>query len=226
MPFNHIFRIGEKENLLYAWFSAMHTRVDIALVSKHNESQMLQIIKNMENRISEIEQLANCFDPKSQLAQFNAGKIAADELHDELQHILSLCNEWKEKTGGIFDVAYSDSINLSGFLKGYALDEVGKILERESINKALINMGNSSIMAKGNQPGNVKGWLVKNDNGEEFFLQNECLTTSGNHTSTRCHIVNPLTDSLIKGQRIVSVITDSGSEGEVLAKVKFITENN
>ena len=51
------------------------------------------------------------------------------------------------------------TINLSGFLKGYALDKIREILKVHIIANALINMGNSSVLALGNHPVGT-GWKV------------------------------------------------------------------
>lgn len=226
----HIYKKGDigGPGILYAWFSAMHTRVDIALVSVLDEAVLVGVAERIRDRIAEIERIGNCFDPQSELSRLNRGEIFREEVDEELAHILSLCNEWKTKTGGLFDVAFSGTINLSGFLKGYALDEVRPILEESGVVNALINLGNSSILALGNQPGYTDGWHINALNsslpleglGEALF--NQCLTTSGNDTADRRHIVNPITGQLIEGFRQVSVITDSGAEGEVMATVKFI----
>lgn len=221
--------VGGGLGVLYCWFSAMHTRVDIAFVSSLDKEYLLEVGRKIQTRIAEIESIANCFDPQSELSLYNIGTIAHVDLSPELSHILTLCDEWKEKTNGLFDVAYSGTINLSGFLKGYALDQIRPIIEEAGITNALINLGNSSILALGNQPGSTKGWhitLPPPSEGPGEVLLNECLTTSGNDSPDRRHIMNPLTGEMITGQRTVSVITPTGAEGEVMATVKFITEKN
>lgn len=224
----HIYKKGVNESLLYAWFSAMHTRVDIAIVSALDEAVLLDVVDRIQARIADIERVGNCFDPNSELSLFNSGRVGREELSPELSRILSLCDQWKATTDGLFDVAYSGIINLSGFLKGYALDEIRPILDDASITNALINIGNSSILALGNQSGYTDGWHIGTVNGSLSLegvgevLHNQCLTTSGNDSPDRQHIVNPLTGQLITGHRQVSVITPTGTEGEVLATVKFI----
>lgn len=209
----------------------MHSRVDIALVSGLDEAVLVGVVERMQVRIAEIERVGNCFDPYSELSRLNRDEVAREDVSEELARILSLCDEWKAKTAGLFDVAYSGTINLSGFLKGYALDEVRPIIEEAGIADALINLGNSSILALGCQPGYTDGWHISALNssppsdGAGETLHNQCLTTSGNDTADRCHIVNPITGQLIKGLRQVSVITYSGAEGEVMATVKFIKAN-
>lgn len=223
MSLPHIFRSSAGNNCLYAWFSAMHTRVDVMLVSEHDEAYMLAAVEEMRSRISEIENIANCFNPQSELSLFNSGRLKQHSLSPELKDILLQCKYWKKQTNGLFDVQVEGKYNLSGFLKGYALDQLKPILRARTLFNILINMGNSSVMALGTPSPCYDCWTVKNLNDECFSLRNQCLTTSGNDSDERKHIINPLTGEYISGKRMVSVITEGGVEGEVMATVKFIT---
>lgn len=51
------------------------------------------------------------------------------------------------------------TINLSGFLKGYALEKIRELLQQYEIENALVNMGNSSVLALGHHP-LADGWKV------------------------------------------------------------------
>lgn len=116
-------------------------------------------------------------------------------------------------------------LDLSGYLKGYGLDRIRQMFADAGIGNALINMGNSSALALGNHP-HGEGWKITfgtepSEETPEVHLFNECLTTSGNATAGRKHIVNPLTGEHIKGKGQVSVITSNGKDGEVLATALF-----
>lgn len=200
----------------------MHSRVDIMLLATLEEEEMLDIVEAVRSRIGEIEALGNCFNPASELSLYNSGTLVFSDLSSELKRILTACEDWKQKTGGLFDVSVEGKVNLSGFLKGYALDEVRLVIEKGGIGKALVSLGNSSVMALGEPNEGCGGWLVENGNGEKFTLRNECLTTSGNDSEERRHIINPLTGRFVEGKRLVSVVTPSGAEGEVMSTVTFI----
>ena len=110
------------------------------------------------------------------------------------------------------------TINLSGFLKGYALETIRGILNEALIENALINMGNSSVLALGNHPVGT-GWKVNN-----ILLHNECLTTSGNDSPERRHIVSPRDGKLVEGARQISVVTTNGAIGEILSTALFAAD--
>ena len=111
--------------------------------------------------------------------------------------------------GGILLLKRPDIIlDLSGILKGYALERLRLLLPTFGITDALINLGNSSILSLGQNPSDIPSGF--------------CLTTSGNATAQRRHIRNPLTGDFITGQRQVSVTTADAIDGEILATTHFI----
>ena len=99
-------------------------------------------------------------------------------------------------------------LDLSGILKGYALERLRPLLPEYGITDALINLGNSSILSLGQNPSDIPS--------------GQCLTTSGNATADRRHIRNPLTGEYVTGQRTVSVTTPDAIDGEILATTRFI----
>ena len=237
------------KTLLYAWFEAMYTRFDIAISIDNEQENLLPIINEIENEVEKFEKIANRFNPESELSYSNENAINTDtKISAELCDILTECQSYNLQTNGYFDISvYSENgfgtyagsyfintekntiryshdkiqLDLSGFIKGYVLGKVSVILEKNGIENALINFGNSSIMAKGNHPfGN--GWKVSVPSTEiEQILINECLTTSGNSDITKWPIKNPKNGE-IKNKQIVSVVTSNPAIGEVLSKVAYI----
>lgn len=253
MVLPHVFQKSPSgESLYYTWFSAMHTRVDLIFISREAESFYSNLTNLIHKRIFEIEQIANCFNPKTEISEVNRSAASQKvKITEELYQLLQCCIQSNFKTCGLFDIttdsknfssttisqiALSEDrkisfglpdiyLNLSGFLKGYALEEIHIILKNAGIHDALINMGNSSILGLGHQIGHT-GWSVKLQNtGEEIILENECLTTSGNNSVQQLHIVNPLNGIFVTGKRSLSVVTTSGIEGEVLSTALLLANN-
>ena len=240
------------KKIYYTWFSAMHTRVDFLFVANEAESFFKELSLKAFRKIAALEITANAFDPASELSFVNAhAGTERVALSTELYEMLSMALDYNRKTFGLFDITtdskdYDDKsihciqldeskhvsfkrsgikINLSGFLKGYALDQVRRLIADTSMTGALINMGNSSVMCLGNRDDGVP-WKIPCgvDASGEVILRNECLTTSGNDTEERNHIVNPSTGNTIFGKRTTAVITQSGTLGEVLSTAFFIAD--
>lgn len=249
-PLPHIYRCRDNRAIFYTWFSAMHTRVDITLAGNRPEREMLVAAADMRDRILRTERIGNCFDSCSELSLVN--REAATHpvaVSAELENILTDCLRYSRQTDGLFDIAAgslsSDHIiipgdgtiafsrrglylNLSGFLKGYALEQLRAILDTHCFSDALISLGNSSVMARGDvNPG--QGWTVAFSSRNPshgpvngITLHNRCLTTSGNDRPERRHIIDPRTGRFIEGARSVSIVNDNAAEGEVLATAHFI----
>lgn len=237
-------------SMTYAWFEAMHTRMDIILWdAAATVSDFHTLCESIDVETVRIERMASCFLPDSEISLVNASPVGVKIiLTDEMFSILERCITYNRRTEGLFDIAVSTEhpgvrledkirldtkdhsvarlnesvkLNLSGFLKGYAVDRAVEMARRAGINNALISFGNSSVYAIGNHPGG-NGWPVATDEGKEFVLVNECLTTSGNSREDRKHIINPLTGQYVEGKVMTSVKTLTAEEGEVMSTSDFL----
>lgn len=248
---------AEGKNLLYAWFEAMHTRVDMLFYSEIPHENLESVAGKIQYRIYEIENIANRFDSGSELYYLNKQAfIQSCPVSEELAEMIRECLLYHSKTFGCFDITINSfnnfrsgienirldreektifflhpdvQLDLNGYLKGYALRAAAQILQDNCIIDALINVGNSSVLAIGNHPYG-KGWSVgmdpafeKSDNAVTLF--NECLTTSGNSQKNQQHIINPETGSFIEKTAIVSVVTNDPALGEILSTAFFVADD-
>lgn len=253
--------MSSQEGLFYAWFMAMHTRIDLMLSCCQDEQTMLNVVRGIYETVHRLEQIANFYDSESELFNLNrTAFISPQTVSDDLYDMILFCFECYARTSGCFDITVQSvphtsntihqislshedhtvyfrkpgiKLDLSGFLKGYALNKVRKILDERKVKNALVNMGNSSILAIGNHPiGN--GWRIAflqdystlRDKKQDVWLHDEYLTVSGNEFESRSHIINPQNGSLITGKRKVAVVTNDGAIGEVLSTALFVANSN
>lgn len=236
----HLFHPAHPVNRYYAWFYALHTRVDILLLAPCSEAEFETAEKAMHQELHAVEHIGNRFDPSSELSQ--AVQLATAlpvTISQELYTLLERCLQANRDTCGLFDITVNSPnfhpgiindvqlipsakggslilnpnnpsiiLDLSGILKGYALERLRHLLPTFGIHDALINLGNSSILSLGNNPSDIPS--------------GHCLTTSGNATHQRQHIRNPLTGKFITGQRQISVTTENAIDGEILSTTRFI----
>ena len=146
----------EGNGLLYAWFLSMHTRVDIILYSQKTERELLLVVNRIYDALCRLEKMANFYDPASELSFVNrTAPTSPVVLSEELYSMIDLCLKYNGKTLGCFDITVHSenynqntiqsvhlsvedhsiyfsqpgvTVNLSGFLKGYALDTIKSIL--------------------------------------------------------------------------------------------------
>lgn len=249
--FRYVHKDCGGNGLFYAWTTVMHTRLDMALVCP--ESIGLQVSEDVLKTIRLLEAIGDKFNPSSELAMVN--RVAADHpvvISEELFNILEQCVMYAGSTFGLFDVSIDSychssgtigmihldntvrsvfferkgiSLNLSGFLKGYALDRIRPVLDASNVTDALINLGNSSILALGDCP-EGSGWKIGFGQADKtpVILNDGCLTTSGNSKEVNDHLINPLDGTPIKKMGTMSVMTDSGTLGEVLSTSLFVCD--
>lgn len=239
-----------ENKLIYAWFEAMYTRIDIVLCTPIHRDDLVEMLTEMEAEVRKYEGIGNRFDPQSEISNVNRFAFESEmTISDELCNLLIECHLHTEKTQGYFDVSiYSNSnfqsntkaflinsdsksiqfshagvfLDLSGFLKGYVLGKLIEIADKNEMKDMLINVGNSSIYAKGNHPFG-RGWKIKiPETDSEIVLHDECLTTSGNTELTKWPIMNPINGEVINNKKAVSVITKLPGQGEVLSKASYL----
>ena len=235
--------------MCYLWFAAMHTRVDIVLCGDMSEQAFVGLGEEIEEQIAGLERTGNCYSSDSELSVLLATR--SGDISPTLHDMLMQCVDYHKRTLGYFDIAFpSDNynvntlgclrlmphtatidgdgvrLNLSGFLKGYALDQLRPLLESHGIAHALLNMGNSTVMAMGNYP-DGEGWQVAMAGSHKSLrLVNESLSISGNDTASRRHIVNPRSQRLVTGQRTVAVTSPVATDAEVLSTALFAAEED
>ncbi len=273
----HLFRHKPQCSRYYAWFQALHTRVDLLLIGPLDEAEFGAAEAAVRAELDAVERMGNRFDPDSELARAvrtatvaagsnaapnpstapgTAAAAGAAHLSSELFDLLSRCLRANRETEGLFDITVNSPafrpglidavhltpdasnfggtlsfsnlprvtgeereemsapiiLDLSGILKGYALERLRRLLPAMGINDALVNLGNSSILSLGNNPSDI--------------APGHCLTTSGNATAARRHIRNPLTGTFVTGARTVSVTTADAVDGEIASIVEFLRSNS
>lgn len=240
--------LPEGRTVSYSWFEAMHSRMDI-IICDRDEAEAGRLTSLLQQETHRLEFLMSRFLPGGALAELNKALVNRPVIiPNELMEILHACKEWHRKTKGLFDISIQSPfrgrsylrelelnlyqttarrnhpdliLDLGGYAKGYALDACSALLEKAGITDALLNFGNSSVKAMGNHPFGG-GWLVGTENSrEQYLLNNQCLTTSGNNSEQRVHIIRPGHEGAIQGRRFVSVVTDSAADGEALSTAYF-----
>lgn len=248
----HLYKEYASRAVFYAWFACMHTRADIILCRE--EAEGVRIAEAVRNKLRTLEAAGNFYHPASELSAVNNARCGVPTvIGADLFRMLGQCIAYNRHTGGYFDISVNSvnyapgmlecvrlheenssvtlgregiRLDLSGFIKGYALDAVRALLEAEGVTDALVNLGNSSVLALGNHPAG-DGWRIGIDfppgagDKKEIVLKNECLTTSGNHTAGRRHIRSPYTGEYVTGIKGVSVVTAGAAEGEALSTALF-----
>ena len=162
------------KTLLYAWFSAMFTRVDVLMWSRNGGDELVIIAEKIKKELHRVELIANRFDEESEISRINTTAFKYPyKVSSELFQVLADCLTYHTSTLGYFDITVNSingftkgiahivldhvtdtirllhpdvRIDLSGYIKGYVLRAVRNLLLQEEINNALVNLGNQEFL--------------------------------------------------------------------------------
>ena len=220
----------------------MHTRLDVLMFEK-TENQLNKAWLEAKREIKRLEKIFNRFDRDSEVAKVNTdAQFRPVELSDEMWNMMTACRNLYVKTDGNFDVTLSafqhlifteDThsvqfdkhgmfLDFGGIAKGYALNIIHEIIKKADIQRALINFGDSSILAVGTHP-HSESWSILSkhfSNSNELFIINlvdSSLSVSGNSPDSPNQIYSPKNKDFVKENRIVAVVTDSPIEAEAIS---------
>ena len=128
-------------------------------------------------------------------------------------------------------------INLGGIGKGYALDRVAELLEKEwNLSAVLLHGGYSSVYAKGAPAGDERGWPVGITHPWErtrrlalVYLRNRALGNSAAtfqylvHNGRKLgHVLDPRSGWPASGIASASVIAPTGAEADALSTAFYV----
>jgi FAD:protein FMN transferase len=126
-------------------------------------------------------------------------------------------------------------LDLGGIGKGYALENVKRILHTHNILQAFLSFGDSSILAWGAHPLNPH-WCVgiqhlydRRRTVHEFFMKDQALSTSANghrNNGVPVHIYDPRTGMPGATSTAVSVVSESPLETELLSTALLVLEDH
>ena len=249
MPYSNYY---QKSKLLHgSMTSIMGTRLDAVMLG--DELQLSEVWERIIDETERLHRMLNHFDSESDIARIN--REASNYpvvLNDELWNIMTDVKNYYQKTFGYFDVSLRDfnrvifdddrrsvkfaekniSLDFGGYAKGYALQQIQEILFNNDVAQALVNFGNSSILAVGAHP-HGQYWGIDIDNtfdpGQHLQtckLYNKSLSVSGNTSKHKQHIVNPRSGKYSAERKIVSVISTSPVEAEVLSTAIMVADEN
>lgn len=221
----------------------MGTRLDLVMIVDSLD-RGVRVWDKLVIELERLETMLSRFSTASEIGMLN--QSASEHpvaVSNELWDIISECKEYHRLTLGLFDITLRDfdkvelnqaektvffknseiKFDFGGFAKGYAVEQLKKILLKAKISKAFINFGNSSIGCIGSHPYG-ENWSVSIENpfqpGQvlgKVQLMDTSLSVSGNTPNYSRHIVRPESGEFVEGKKLVSITTFNASLAEVLS---------
>jgi thiamine biosynthesis lipoprotein len=177
-------------------------------------------------RLRGIDRRFSPYKINSELRKFQRGKIEEKDLSPEFKRVIAACKEAEAETDGYFSAHYSDKFDPSGYVKGWAINEAGKLIERSGFSTYCIGAG-GDILARSDseQVWNIgildpeaKHNLIGKISGANF-----AVATSGIYERGK-HIINPKTGSEAEYFLSVTAVGPDIEKADILATAVFAAE--
>lgn len=227
----------------------MGTQFDVLMIGA-DEDRLKAVWNDLVVELKRLDRMMSRYDKEGELALVNRDAFVRPvELSDELWNILQDCWKYWDLTDHLFDITMQDfsrvilsdennfkdvrftsadiQLDLGGYGKGYALSVICKMLMENDVTQALVNFGNSAVLALGNHP-QGDYWPVGINNPytsqalANFHLKDSSLSVSGNMPSHSKHIVNPESGKFEERRRLTAVVSVNPIDAEVLSTVFMV----
>jgi thiamine biosynthesis lipoprotein len=173
--------------------------------------------------LSDIDIRFSTYKPDSEVSGFAGGELNETELSGQLKSVIKACKVAEDKTGGYFSAWAGGKFDPSGYVKGWAIAEVGKLIESQGYKTYCIGAG-GDIFARSDSD---KTWNIgiqdpvsKNYLTSQVILKNGAVATSGSY-ERGSHIINPKTQQSADDFLSVSVKGPDIIWADVLATAIF-----
>lgn len=205
-----------------------------------------------------VDQTFSTYIPDSEISRINAGELHLRDAHHAVRSVLSRCLRLHRETLGYFDVAAAASatsaqaaggaavavggnprwaagaagrraIDPSGFVKGWAIQGAGRILQKAGARNYSVNAGGDVCLQgrpSGGPPG-APGWRVGIQHPHERMavaavleLSSGAVATSGAYERGR-HIVDPHTGRPPEGLLSVTIVGEDLGTVDAYATAAF-----
>lgn len=154
-----------------------------------------EVFEDVFERLRQIDKRFSTYKSDSEVSRFSRGELAEDDLSSELKKVIKACRKAEAKTDGYFSAWATGTFEPSGYVKGWAIAEAGKTIERRGHHTYCLSAG-GDILARSNTD---KKWNIGIQDPlhpqkilNKLSIFNGAVCTSGNYARGG-HIINPKT---------------------------------
>jgi thiamine biosynthesis lipoprotein len=174
-----------------------------------------------------VDRTFSTYAPDSDVSRLGRGEVALADCAPEVTEVLAACATLRAQTGGYFSAYPDGSLDPSGYVKGWAVEQAARILSSAGSPSHLVN-GGGDVQCAGGRPGAGgapwrvgiasplrPGTLAFAVAGHDF-----AVATSG--TAERgAHIMNPVRGRPAAGLASVTVVGASLTYADAYATAVF-----
>ncbi len=183
------------------WLMGMPITVDV-----RDNKPSLALLNEVFGYFAEVDDRFSTYKPDSEISRINAGVLAKTRASKAMQQVLKLCEQTKQATGGFFDIEHDGKLDPSGLVKGWAIEQAGRLLRRRGHRHYYIEAGGDITAST---PSGHKPWSIgirhpanRNEIVKTIQLNQGGVATSGTYIRGQ-HVYNPH----LPGQALTDVVS-------------------
>lgn len=187
-----------------------------------------EVFEAVFDKFREIDERFSPYKKDSELSKYQSGQIKEKDLSGEFKRVIKVCREAEKLTDGYFSANYSGVFEPSGYVKGWAIDEAGKLIEVRGFKTYCIGAGGDILAHSGGD----KIWNIgiqdprdKQKILNKLSISSGAVATSGNY-ERGTHIINPRTHKPAGKFLSVTVTGPDIVMADILATAIFAAEDS
>jgi thiamine biosynthesis lipoprotein len=134
-------------------------------------------------RLRQIDNKFSTYKPDSEVSKYIRNEIDEKASSPELKNIIRACRAAEKKTDGYFSAWAAGSFDPSGYVKGWAIAEAGKIIEKAGHKTYCISAG-GDILARSD---GEKAWSIGIQDPRDSSKMLDLLSIFGNNNTPAPH---------------------------------------
>jgi thiamine biosynthesis lipoprotein len=179
-------------------------------------------------RLRQIDKRFSPYKPDSEVSKYKNGELKEEELSKELKSVIKACREAERWTDGYFSAWAAGTFDPSGYVKGWAVSQAGKIIGGHGYQTYCIGAG-GDILARSNSDKiwniGIQDPTVKDKILNMLSISNGAVATSGSY-ERGAHIINPKTKQPADELLSVTVTGPYIIKADILATAIFAAGNS
>jgi len=181
------------------------------------------VFSEVFGRLRGIDKKFSTYIPGSEVSLFRIGRLREADLSREFKQVISACRKYEAQTDGYFSAWYDGNFDPSGYVKGWAISEAGKLISRHGCRTFCISAGGDILAASDGRKQWGIGIQDPTDSTKilnKLSISNGAVATSGNYERGE-HIYNPRTKKTANDYLSVTVTGPDIIVADVLATAIF-----
>jgi thiamine biosynthesis lipoprotein len=193
--------------------------ITVDIVDKTPDASTL--LETVFTYFSSVDERFSPFKETSEVSRYNRGELDSRSLSIELWDILQKCEQTKRETDGYFDIAYRGSINPSGLVKGWAIQNAAEILRIAHVDDFVVEAGGDVQIGSVPHSVGIRHPFEQNHIVKVVTLEaDHGIATSGRQFRGD-HIYNPRTGEAVSDIASLSIIAQNVYEADRFATAAF-----